>query len=507
MVVENYSNGELGKITAWAACNKVRFNDEKSKVMLVTRRKRKESRAIKVYLNNKPLEQVTTMKYLGIILDHKFTFKDHISYAAERCATLIHSLSRSAKVTWGIKHEALKTIYKGAILPLLLYGAPVWIDAMQYEYNQRKYIRVQRMINILTAKAFRTTSTEALCILAGITPIIIKAEEAAKMYHARKTKPSHSQEIDNTLDYKDWPHPADYPTITISEDNKSPIIQAYTDGSKSEHGVGSGAAIFIGTKIAAQIKFKLDKRCSNNQAEQLAIIKALESIYTLNTEESNPRTATVYTDSRLTIDSLRNPDNHAYLIEEIRRRVAKLQGANWKIEFSWVKAHAGIHGNELADKLAKEAARNEHTDVAFRRIPISTLHQEIQQESIQRWQKEWENCTKAAITKEYFPTIQEKLKTKMRDTQNIAAMITGHGKTRAYLHKFKILENATCPCEQGDQTIDHLFYQCTLLEPQRQKTKKNVIKDGHWPASKQQLITKHRDSFLTFLESIDFDHL
>jgi len=91
--------------------------------------------------------------------------------------------------------------------------------------------------------------------------------------------------------------------------------------------------------------------------------------------------------------------------------------------------------------------------------------------------------------------------------QNIAAMMTGHGKTRAYLHRFKILENATCPCEQGDQTIDHLLYQCTLLEPQRQKMKKNAIKAGHWPASKQQLITKHRDSFLTFLESIDFDHL
>ena len=47
----------------------------------------------------------------------------------------------------------------------------------------------------------------------------------------------------------------------------------------------------------------------------------------------------------------------------------------------------------------------------------------------------------------------------------------------------------------------------TLLEPQRQKKKKNAIKAGHWPASKEQLITKHRDSFLTFLESIDFDNL
>jgi ribonuclease HI len=117
-----------------------------------------------------------------------------------------------------------------------------------------------------------------------------------------------------------------------------------------------GRLEFIGTKIETQIKLQLDNRCSNNQAEQLTIIKALEGIDTISTEERSPRTATVYTDSRLTIDSLRNPDNHAYLIEEIRRKVAKLQGSSWKIEFSWVKAHVGIYGNELADKLAKEAA-------------------------------------------------------------------------------------------------------------------------------------------------------
>jgi hypothetical protein len=96
--VENYSNGEMCKITAWATRNKIRVNDEKSNVMLVIRRKRKEPRDIKVYLNNKLLEQVTTTKYLGIILCKKFTFKEHITYAAEICATLNHSLSRSAKV-------------------------------------------------------------------------------------------------------------------------------------------------------------------------------------------------------------------------------------------------------------------------------------------------------------------------------------------------------------------------------------------------------------------------
>jgi hypothetical protein len=47
------------------------------------------------------------------------------------------------------------------------------------------------------------------------------------MYNARKTKASHTQEIDNALEYKDWPHPANFPKITVSEDNKDPIIQTY----------------------------------------------------------------------------------------------------------------------------------------------------------------------------------------------------------------------------------------------------------------------------------------
>ena len=63
----------------------------------------------------------------------------------------------------GLNHKALQTIYKGAVLPLLLYGAPVWAEAMRFEYNRIKYVRVQRIMNIKTSKVFRTASSEALC--------------------------------------------------------------------------------------------------------------------------------------------------------------------------------------------------------------------------------------------------------------------------------------------------------------------------------------------------------
>jgi len=72
-----------------------------------------------------------------------------------------------------------------------------------------------------------------------------------------------------------------------------------------------------------------------------------------------------------------------------------------------------------------------------------------------------------ADNKTILPVSRGKVEEKIRITQKVAAMLTGHGKTRAYLHRFKIRENAQCVCQQGDQTIDRLLYDCNLLEAQR----------------------------------------
>ena len=69
---ENIANVEMSKISEWGKENKIRFNEQKSKVMLMTRRKRKERKErkeLEIYLNDKPLVLVHTLKYLGIIFD------------------------------------------------------------------------------------------------------------------------------------------------------------------------------------------------------------------------------------------------------------------------------------------------------------------------------------------------------------------------------------------------------------------------------------------------------
>jgi hypothetical protein len=58
---------------------------------------------------------------------------------------------------------------------------PVWIRAMEKNYNRTLYTRVQRLLNIKISKFFHTTSNEALCILTVNAPTIIKDEEEANI--------------------------------------------------------------------------------------------------------------------------------------------------------------------------------------------------------------------------------------------------------------------------------------------------------------------------------------
>jgi hypothetical protein len=82
----------------------------------------------------------------------------------------------------------------------MLYGAPVWIQAMEKNYNRTLYSRVQRLTNVKISKSYRTTSNDELCIQTGNTPIEIKAEESANIY--RITRDKQNQQLDHETEPK-----------------------------------------------------------------------------------------------------------------------------------------------------------------------------------------------------------------------------------------------------------------------------------------------------------------
>ena len=138
-----------------------------------------------------------------------------------------------------------------------------------------------------------------------------------------------------------------------------------------------------------------------------------------------------------------------------------------KINFCWVKAHIGIRGNEITDARAKEAATNKDITECFKKVPKSVVKSELEGISVEKWQREWDQTTKGRTTKEYFPVVAERLKMKINTTQNFTSMVTGHGNIRSYLHRFKIIQTPICPCGTKDQTIDHLLFECELLNKER----------------------------------------
>jgi len=141
----------------------------------------------------------------------------------------------------------------------------------------RQYQRVQRMMNIKIAKAFKTLSYEASCVLARVRPIRLAIEEKVQTYKA----PHNNIKYDAPLEVRYWPHPAEKPLIIEPTEMPHNVINIFTDGSKIGGKVGAAAVIIKDNKIIHQSKFRLHERCSNNQAEQVAILRELEQIQSL----------------------------------------------------------------------------------------------------------------------------------------------------------------------------------------------------------------------------------
>ena len=129
----------------------------------------------------------------------------------------------------------------------------------------------------------------------------------------------------------------------------------------------------------------------------------------------------------------------------------------WKIQFSWIKVHAGVSGNELADKLAKEALGKREIPISYNRIPKSVIKRNLEDTSVDIWQREWDTINKGRITKDYFPKVAERLHARIHLTQNFTTMITGHGNIKVYLYRFKIIEAPNCPRGNDNQTAEHIL--------------------------------------------------
>jgi len=167
----------------------------------------------------------------------------------------------------------------------------------------------------------------------------------------------------------------------------------------------------------------------------------------------------------------------------------------------------GYNGKRVSRHASKKAEKDESLTKEYNRIPKRVVTRELEEESVRKWQRNWTQPTKESTTKEYFPNVEERLKMKLNLTQNFTAIVTGHGKTKAYLHRFKIIEDLTCTCGKAVQITDHLIFECETLTKERKKLKTTAQQKDNWPNNKKELIRKYYKEFVKFINDIPFDNL
>jgi len=84
------------------------------------------------------------------------------------------------------------------------------------------------------------------------------------------------------------------------------VINITNDGSKIGGIVGAAAVIIRDDTVLHQSKYRLHNRSLNSQAEQVAILRALEQIQNLLLAENAEKIIVVNRDTKVTLDPLHN---------------------------------------------------------------------------------------------------------------------------------------------------------------------------------------------------------
>ena len=108
----------------WMAKNHLTLNVSKTKCMIFgTPHTVSQVENPTLLLNNVEVEIVTNFKYLGVVLDQKLTFSDHVTYMKTKIVPRLKMLGRTRRL---VDQETSLQLYKSIIAPIFDYASPVY---------------------------------------------------------------------------------------------------------------------------------------------------------------------------------------------------------------------------------------------------------------------------------------------------------------------------------------------------------------------------------------------
>ena len=138
--------------------NKLKLNCDKTKYMMIFNRNYKVCNNIRLEIREHEIERVDKMKYLGIIIDRKLKWDDHVDYTASNIARKIGFIYRSCKYV--SKWHKL-TIYRSIIETYFVY-CPTILFTLNNAQIRTFQIQQNKIMRIIVNKGYDTPLAEMI---------------------------------------------------------------------------------------------------------------------------------------------------------------------------------------------------------------------------------------------------------------------------------------------------------------------------------------------------------
>jgi len=267
-------------------------------------------------------------------------------------------------------------------------------------------------------------------------------------------------------------------------------VRIYTDGSAHDGLVGAAVVLWKKGKKSKILRFQLGTAEEHTvfEAKLVGLILGLQ----LATENIQGKAnITVGIDNQATIKAMKSKLNKPghYLAAEVLKCTSQLHkklGNKSLIKLCWMPGHVGIKGNEEADVEAKKATEGQtsrpdklpHTLKNKIKISKSALNQSFKEKRRKEWKEEWSKSPRykraksidSSLLSKKFMALISNPKISRAATSKIFQLRTRHIPLKAYLHKIKCAQDASCDkCGYPRETPQHYLLECPEYEKERRR--------------------------------------
>ena len=494
----------LTEIERWGKRSGLKFNPNKTVVIMFERRKERQHKLLR--MSGVEIPYSKEVKYLRVTLDSKLSWRPHINSKISAAKKLMYVINQAIRGNWGPSPSLSKWAMTGIVRPALTYACGSWAHAVTTKKLRKELDRIDRLGLLSVTQIAPSTPTQALRVAYDIPPTRLLLEKLAVDFLIRykddltltwdgltRTKKQNKSHLKflwdivspwdlktlTTDDIRTLSPPRCYRVVTDSLNRDAKFlthsqINIYTDGSKTEEGVGSGYIVYKGRNVLFDGEHRLDDHCTVFQAEVFAIFESVRRLFILP-ECGGAKFVKIFTDSAAAMYSLKKRKCRSKLVFYTMKMINKLAEMNVYISIVWIKAHVGYTGNKAADRLAKNGAGLDLEEKVWVNRPIGSYKIRSNVLLNKNWNIEWQNIKQARMAKLFFPFLNPKLSDRLislprTDLTTIITMTSGHNDLRYHTYLRDRTTDPKCRlCLLEDETFFHIFTFCPRLKELRFK--------------------------------------